>query len=56
MVDLCFVKKIETVIICRPIFNEKEVGLIVILKLLITIVVWDFNNLGLKCTGARGYP
>ena len=41
-------KKIETLIICHLIFNKKEMWTKVILKLFIAIVVWAFNNLGLK--------
>ena len=43
-----FEKNIGTVIICHPIFDEREIGSTVILKLFITIVAWVFNNLGLK--------
>ena len=47
-VDLCFVKKIETLIICHLIFDKREMWTKVIFKLFIAIVVWVFNNLGLK--------
>ena len=54
-VDLCFVKKIEILIICHLIFNKKEIWTKVILKLFIAIVVWVFNNLGLKMYNLWGF-